>query len=85
MTSIELRNLTVAGDGDRPLLDEADFILGTYELTFAVGDYFTRLGLAQPEPRFLDIVSIHFGVAADQHYHVPLLVSPYAYSTYRGS
>lgn len=74
------------GRCDRPLLTEHDFVPGTYELTFAVGDYFSRLGLALPEPRFLDIVSIHFGVAAaDQHYHVPLLVSPYAYSTYRGS
>lgn len=73
------------GRCDRALLDAADFATGTYELTFAVGDYFARLGLALPEPRFLDIVSIHFGVAEDQHYHVPLLVSPFAYSTYRGS
>ena len=69
----------------RCLLDGADFSAGTYELTFAAGDYFARLGLALAEPRFLDIVSIHFGVAADQHYHVPLLISPFAYSTYRGS
>lgn len=73
------------GRCDRPLLEGAAYSPGTYELTFGAGDYFTRLGLALPEPRFLDVISIHFGIGADQHYHVPLLVSPFAYSTYRGS
>lgn len=74
------------GRCERALLEAEDFRAGSYELTFAVGDYFARLGLVLPEPRFLDIVSVHFGIAApEQHYHVPLLVSPFAYSTYRGS
>lgn len=59
---------------------------GRYRLTFAVADYFRAAGLQLPEPPFLDIVSIDFGVAEPSgHYHVPLLVSPFAYSTYRGS
>lgn len=60
--------------------------IGTYRLTFAVADYFRTRGVQLPEPPFLDRVSIDFGVSdADGHYHVPLLVSPYGYSTYRGS
>ena len=59
---------------------------GAYELVFHVGDYFAGNGLTLPEPRFLDEVVIRFGVARpDEHYHVPLLLSPYGYSTYRGS
>lgn len=59
---------------------------GTYRLEFAVAEYFRAGGVALPEPPFLDIVGIDFGVAtADGHYHVPLLVAPYGYSTYRGS
>jgi len=59
---------------------------GGYRLTFAVADYFRALGVVLPEPPFLDVVSIEFGVAeAGGHYHVPLLVSPFGYSTYRGS
>lgn len=59
---------------------------GGYRLAFAVADYFRGQGVVLPEPPFLDVVSIDFGVAeADGHYHVPLLVSPYGYSTYRGS
>jgi 5-hydroxyisourate hydrolase len=55
-------------------------------LRFAVADYFRALGVDLPDPPFLDQVAIHFGIAAEGgHYHVPLLVSPYAYSTYRGS
>jgi 5-hydroxyisourate hydrolase len=55
-------------------------------LRFAVADYFRRLGVALPDPPFLDEVTVAFGITADGgHYHVPLLVSPYAYSTYRGS
>ncbi len=59
---------------------------GNYELEFAVAEYFRGRGVNLPDPPFLDRVTIAFGVAeADGHYHVPLLVSPFAYSTYRGS
>ena len=59
---------------------------GRYRLSFAVGAYFADQGVALAQPPFLDIVVIDFGVSAsDGHYHVPLLVSPYGYSTYRGS
>ncbi|EHJ60230.1 5-hydroxyisourate hydrolase [Novosphingobium pentaromativorans US6-1] len=59
---------------------------GRFRLTFAVADYFRGLGIILPDPPFLDVVSIDFGIAeASGHYHVPLLVSPYGYSTYRGS
>lgn len=71
---------------DGPLCGDADFGTGTYRLVFEVGAYFRARGVTLPEPNFLDRVSVDFGVAhADQHYHVPLLVSPWSYSTYRGS
>ena len=70
---------------DAPLLDGAAFRPGRYELVFHVGDYFRARGTALPDPAFLDIVPLRFGIAEDAHYHVPLLVSPYGYSTYRGS
>lgn len=74
------------GRCDDPLLDGADFKEGVYELAFHVGDYFRDAGVILPNPPFLDVVIIRFGIsAADQHYHVPLLVSPFGYSTYRGS
>jgi 5-hydroxyisourate hydrolase len=73
------------GRVDSPLLAGEAFEAGTYELTFQVGDYFRRAGATLTEPAFLDTVPIRFGLAEDGHYHVPLLVSPYAYSTYRGS
>ncbi|HRN59953.1 MAG TPA: hydroxyisourate hydrolase, partial [Chiayiivirga sp.] len=58
----------------------------TYELDFAVGEYFAKAGVALPQPPFLDVVTLRFGIAdAGAHYHVPLLVSPFSYSTYRGS
>lgn len=60
-------------------------VSGRYRLEFAVADYYRAKGVALPDPPFLDHVGIDFGVSADGHYHVPLLVSPYAYSTYRGS
>ena len=58
---------------------------GRYRLTFAVADYFRELGVVLPDPPFLDVVAIDFGIAEAGHYHVPLLVSPFGYSTYRGS
>ena len=74
------------GRTDQPLLDGAAFAPGQYELAFHVGAYFTAGGNAMAEPAFLDIVPIRFGIADIQsHYHVPLLVSPWSYSTYRGS
>jgi 5-hydroxyisourate hydrolase len=74
------------GRCERPLLEGPTFAIGTYELVFRAGDYFTRQGLSLPAPKFLDEVVIRFGIAdAGAHYHVPLLISPYGYSTYRGS
>jgi 5-hydroxyisourate hydrolase len=73
---------------DKPLLEGAAFAPGTYEIMFHVGDYFRAHGAALPQPAFLELVPMRFGIAQgteDAHYHVPLLVSPYAYSTYRGS
>jgi 5-hydroxyisourate hydrolase len=58
---------------------------GRYCLEFSVAEYFRNAGVTLPDPPFLDVVAIDFGVASDGHYHVPLLVSPFAYSTYRGS
>ena len=74
------------GRCNAPLLEGADFKTGCYELVFAAGDYFDAQGLALPTPKFIDRVTLAFGVAdATQNYHVPLVVSPWAYSTYRGS
>ncbi len=73
------------GRMDRPLLEGAAFKPGGYELTFHVGDYFRAGGAALSDPPFLDVVPLRFSIADDAHYHVPLLVSPYGYSTYRGS
>jgi 5-hydroxyisourate hydrolase len=72
------------GRTDGPLLEGDRFHLGTYELVFHVGDYFERLNTAI-EHQFLDYVPVRFSMGAVAHYHVPLLVSPYSYSTYRGS
>jgi 5-hydroxyisourate hydrolase len=70
----------------RPLLEGEDFQVGTYEIAFAMGDYFRGLGTAMPEPPFVDVVPLRFGVAdIASHYHVPLLASPWSFSTYRGS
>jgi 5-hydroxyisourate hydrolase len=85
---IALTEARTNADGrcDMPLLEGAAMQPGQYELDFAVGDYFFSLGTTQPVPRFLDVVTLRFGIAdPDAHYHVPLLVSPWSYSTYRGS
>jgi 5-hydroxyisourate hydrolase len=77
--------LTTDPDGRATFLSDAALRVGVYELVFAAGDYL-RLAHDLPEPAFLDEVVIRFGVAgADAAYHVPLLLSPYGYSTYRGS
>src|ERR1700754_4498831 len=74
------------GRCDAPLLSGNDFRPGTYEIVFAIGAYFRMAGAPLSDPPFLDEVPIRFGIAhADQHYHVPLLISPWSYSTYRGS
>jgi 5-hydroxyisourate hydrolase len=71
---------------DGPLYDNASLQKGTYRLVFDVAGYFKAKGVKLPEPSFLNLVSLDFGVAdVSQHYHVPLLASPWSYSTYRGS
>ncbi len=83
-----LRTVTTNNDGrsDAPLLQGKDFAAGTYELLFFAGSYLKKQGLKATEPPFLDVIPIRFGIAdAGQHYHVPLLLSPFGYSTYRGS
>jgi len=73
------------GRTDTPLLDEEAFKAGPYELEFSVGEYFAAAGKQLADPPFLDEVVIRVSLADDAHYHVPLLVSPWSYSTYRGS
>ncbi|MEN3275591.1 MAG: 5-hydroxyisourate hydrolase [Massilia sp.] len=83
-----LKQAATNADGrcDAPLLEGEELRAGRYELVFAAGDYFAAQGVALPEPRFLDRVTIAFGVADPaQNYHVPLVVTPWSYSTYRGS
>lgn len=74
------------GRTDAPILPKEAFATGTYELVFFAGDYLRATGQAGDEPLFLDQVPIRFGMAdPEAHYHVPLLLSPFGYSTYRGS
>jgi 5-hydroxyisourate hydrolase len=82
-----LRETITNADGrcDAPLLEGDAFGVGLYEIVFGAGAYFAALGTQQPRPPFVDDVVLRFGIAdAAQHYHVPLLVSPWSYSTYRG-
>jgi 5-hydroxyisourate hydrolase len=84
-----VKRLTLNADGrpaDGPLYRDGELKNGSYRLVFDVAGYFRARNVALPVPNFLDRVTVDFGVAdASQHYHVPLLVSPWAYSTYRGS
>ncbi len=83
-----LKTLITNGDGrtDEPLLQNETFLPGVYELVFAIGDYFAQSSENLPDPPFLDAIPLRFGIADPQsHYHVPLLASPWSYSTYRGS
>jgi 5-hydroxyisourate hydrolase len=87
-TRRELLHTTCSNDDgrcDAPLLSGDGFATGTYELEFDVAPYFKRTGAVVAEPPFLDVVTLRFTIAEDAHYHVPLLVSPWSYSTYRGS
>jgi 5-hydroxyisourate hydrolase len=82
-----LRQMITNADGrtDGPILPEAEFAIGSYELVFHAGAYLDAMGTPPETPRFLDEVPIRFGMSEPAHYHVPLLLSPFGYSTYRGS
>jgi 5-hydroxyisourate hydrolase len=85
---VDVKRLTLNHDGrtDGPLLNAAEMAVGRYRLLFEVAPYFRARGVQLPQPPFLDTVPVDFGISdAAGHYHVPLLVSPYSYSTYRGS
>lgn len=83
----KIKDVVTNADGrcDAPLLEGKEFATGVYELIFFAGDYLRASGQELPEPAFLDQVPLRFGMAEEKHYHVPLLISPYGYSTYRGS
>ncbi len=86
--AILLKSLRLNADGraDAPLLADTELLPGRYRLLFEVAAYFRAQGVALPDPPFLDQVPLDFGVAdREGHYHVPLLASPWSYSTYRGS
>jgi 5-hydroxyisourate hydrolase len=86
--SAPLKTIATNEDGraDAPLLEGSGFKRGQYELRFHAGDYLRKSGAQLTDPAFLDIIPIRFGIAdPGQHYHVPLLLSPYGFSTYRGS
>lgn len=83
-----IKTTTTNADGrcDQPLLADAELEMGIWELEFHMGNYFYSKAAALTEPAFLDVIPLRFGVADPQaHYHVPLLASPWSYSTYRGS
>ena len=84
---IKIKDFTLNSDGrcDEPILEKDDFIIGKYEINFFCGDYFKNIENLS-EPFFIDDVIVRFGINNDkEHYHVPLLVTPWSYSTYRGS
>ena len=86
--AITLKSLALNRDGraDGPLLGAAEMAVGRYRLLFEVAPYFRARGVAMSDPPFIDVVQLDFGIAdPNGHYHVPLLVSPWSYSTYRGS
>lgn len=88
-TASLVRRFALNADGrapDGPLYKDGELKAGTYRLVFDVAAYFRGRGVQLPDPPFLDRVTLDFGIAGPQeHYHVPLLVSPWSYSTYRGS
>lgn len=82
-----LKTLRTNADGrtDEQILPSQDFATGTYELVFHAGEYLDQTGTPPETPRFLDVIPLRFGMSEASHYHVPLLLSPFGYSTYRGS
>ena len=82
-----LKKVVTNDDGrtDEQILPSDEFETGTYELVFHAGAYLDRTGTPPEDPRFLDVIPLRFGMSEAQHYHVPLLLSPFSYSTYRGS
>lgn len=86
-TRTHLKTLVTNDDGrtDEQILPADKFETGTYELVFHAGAYLDAIGTQPEDPRFLDIVPLRFGMSEAAHYHVPLLLSPFGYSTYRGS
>ncbi len=86
--AVLLKTVVTNSDGrvDGPILPEQEFAIGVYELRFNAGNYLREQNSELQEPLFLDIIPIRFGMAEQgSHYHVPLLISPFGYSTYRGS
>ena len=83
----EIARLVTNDDGrtDSQILPQDQFATGSYELEFHAGDWMDATGIAPESPRFLDVIPIRFGMSQQDHYHVPLLISPFGYSTYRGS
>lgn len=86
-TRTHLKTLHTNHDGrtDEQMLPADQFATGTYELVFHAGAYLDAIGTPPETPRFLDVVPLRFGMSEGAHYHVPLLLSPFGYSTYRGS
>ncbi len=86
-TRSHLKTLVTNDDGrtDVQILPSGEFEVGTYELVFHAGDYLDASGTPPEAPRFLDIIPLRFGMSEASHYHVPLLLSPFSYATYRGS
>ncbi|WP_338448554.1 hydroxyisourate hydrolase [Niallia oryzisoli] len=83
-----LKTVVTNNDGrlDHPLLTEEEMKIGNYELIFHVGEYFRKKDIILPDPPFLELVPVRFGISNENaHYHVPLLVSPWGYQVYRGS
>lgn len=86
-TRTHVKSLTTNEDGrtDEQILPADAFEVGTYELVFHAGPYLDATGVPPESPRFLDVIPLRFGMSEASHYHVPLLLSPFGYSTYRGS
>ncbi len=82
-----LKTLETNADGrtNEQILPEAEFAIGEYELVFHAGAYLNASGVPPEKPRFLNVIPLRFGMSEAAHYHVPLLLSPFGYSTYRGS
>lgn len=86
LTLLHRTQTNADGRCDAPILQGEEYVSGIYQLHFHASDYYRTRGVTLQEPAFLDVVVLRFGIdAAQAHYHVPLLISPYSYSTYRGS